>query len=116
MANTDELEVPMAWFWAQHAAEDLITRMGTPLPPATFEFQATREVLALTLLFTGIANRAHELSLDQMELIRDLVFSGGPWLGWCASRLDAADTTARNLRLANLAWEWLLLAIPPSIG
>jgi hypothetical protein len=110
MGSTDELEVPMAWLWAEYAAEGLIARTGSPLPSAIFEFRAARDVLALTMLFTGIADRAHDLSIDQLELVRDLVCAGGPWLTWCDSRLDAADTAAPSVRLARQAWHWLLMS------
>jgi hypothetical protein len=113
MADTGELEIPMAWFWAGHVAEDLITRMGNPLSPGTFEFQAAHDVLALTMLFTDIASRPGELSADQLELIRDLVSIGGLWLCWCDYRLDAADRPAPSLWLARQAWRRLLLSSPP---
>jgi hypothetical protein len=115
MTAADELEVPIAWFWAEHLAEDLITPMGGPSLLSSFEFSAARAVLALTLLFTGIADRADQLSGDQLELIRDLISSGGPWLDWCDSRLDAATPTP-CLELARRAFRWLLLVSPISDG
>lgn len=116
MTDADELEVPMAWFWAEHLAEDLIAPTGGSSVPKAFEFLAARAVLALTLLFTGIADHAGQLSGDQLELIRDLISSGGPWLDWCDSRLEAADTPTPCLELAQRAFRWLLLASPSSEG
>ena len=104
----------MAWFWAESAAEDLIARMDSPAPLNTFGFQATRTVLSLTMLFTGIASRADELSLGQLELMRDLVCTSGAWMNWCDSRLDQGDAPAPSLCLARRAWRWLLTASPPS--
>jgi hypothetical protein len=114
MADTDEVEVPMAWFWAENVAEDLVTRMDTPASLNAFGFRAARYVLALTMLFTGIASDADELSIDQLERIRDLVSGGGVWLDWCDARLDDADAAAPCLGFANRALAWLLLASPPS--
>jgi hypothetical protein len=116
MTDADELEVPMAWFWAEHLAQDLITPTGSPSLLNGFEFLAARAVLALTLLFSGIADRAGQLSGDQLELIRDLISSGGPWLDWCDSRLGAADTPTPCLEFAQRAFCWLLLVSPVSKG
>jgi hypothetical protein len=116
MTDANELEVPMAWFWAEHLADDLITPIGGPSLLNGFDFLAARAVLALTLLFSGIADRAGQLSGDQLELIRDLISSGGPWLDWCDSRLGAADTPVPCLELAQRAFRWLLLASPISQG
>ena len=110
MDRTDEPEVPMAWLWAEYAAEDLIARTGSPSPSAIFEFRAARDVLALTMLFTGMASRAHDPSTEQLELIRDLVCAGVGWLDWCDSRLDAADADVPSVQLARQAWQWLLLS------
>jgi hypothetical protein len=99
MTDADELEVPMAWFWAEHLAEDLIAPTGGP-----------------SLLFTGIADHATQLSGDQLELIRDLISSGGPWLNWCDFRFDAVDTPTPCLELAQRAFRWLLLVSPTSEG
>jgi hypothetical protein len=115
MTDAGELEVPMAWFWAEHLAEDLITSIGGP-SLNSFEFSAVRAVLALTLLFSGIADRAGQLFDDQLELIRDLISSGGPWLDWCDSRLGAADTPTPCLELAQRSFRWLLLVSPISKG
>jgi hypothetical protein len=114
MTDADELEVPMAWFWAEHLAVDLITPTGGLSLEYDCGFMAARVVLALTLLFTGIADHASDLSGDQLELIRDLISSGGPWLNWCDSRFDAADTPAPCLELARQAFRWLLLVSPTS--
>jgi hypothetical protein len=116
MTDANELEVPMAWFWAEHLAEELIAPTDGPPLLNGFDFLAARAVLALTLLFTGIADRADQLSGDQLELIRDLISSGGPWLNWCDFRLDAADTPAPCLELAHRAFRWLLLISPSSKG
>jgi hypothetical protein len=109
------MRVPMAWFWAEHLAEGLIAPMDNPvLDP--FDFRAARAVLSLTLYFSGIAERAAQLCGNELELIRDLIFSGGPWLDWCDSRIDAADATAPGLQLARRAFRWLLLASSISDG
>jgi hypothetical protein len=112
--STDEMWAPMAWFWAEYLAEDLIALMDSPSLLDPFEFLAARAVLALTLLFTGIANRATQLSGDDLELVRDLISSGGPWLNWCDARSNAADTPEPCRQLARRALRWLLLASPDS--
>jgi hypothetical protein len=114
MADTDEVEVPMAWFWAEHVAEDLVTQMDSPVPLNAFGFRAASNVLGLTMLFTGIASDADELSIDQLERIRDLVSAGSVWLDWCDARLDDADVPAPCLGFASRALGWLLLASPLS--
>jgi len=81
MTDADELEMPIAWFWAEHLAEELITPMSGPSLLSRFEFLAARAVLALALLFTGIADHGDQLSSDQLELIRDLIPSGWPVAG-----------------------------------
>jgi hypothetical protein len=115
MTDADELEVPMAWFWAEHLAEDLIAPTTGP-SLGGFEFLAARAVLALTLLLTGIADHAGQLSDDQLELVRDLISAGGPWLNWCDFRFDAADTPTPCVELAHRAFRWLLLVSPTSEG
>jgi hypothetical protein len=108
MTDKEQLDVPMAWLWAEQAGADLITHTDSSLSPATFEFRAARDVLALTMLLAGIASRADDLSASQLEFIRDLLSAGGPWLDWCDSRLDVADPAVPDLRLARQAWQWLL--------
>jgi hypothetical protein len=114
MGETDEAEVPMAWFWAESVAEDLILRMDSPAPLNPFGFRATHNVLSLTMLLSGIARCAHDLAVGQLEVIRDLVSMGGTWVDWCDSRLSDADAPAPCLALAQRAWRWLLLTSPPS--
>jgi hypothetical protein len=108
MADKDESDVPIAWLWAEQAGESLIAQSDSPLSPATFEFRAARDVLALTMLLAGIASRAPDLSASQLELIRDLLFADGPWLDWCDSRLGVAGPAGPDLRLARQARQWLL--------
>lgn len=114
MGDADEADVPMAWFWAGSVAEDLILRMDSPAPLSPFGFRATHNVLSLTMLFSGIASSAHDLAIEQLEVIRDLVSMGGAWVGWCDSRLGDADAPAPCLGLARRAWRWLLLTSLPS--
>jgi hypothetical protein len=109
MTSTDDLEVPMAWFWAEHLAEDLIGSTDGAWSLSGCEFLAARAVLALTLLFTGIADGARHLSDDELELIRDLISSGRSWLDWCDFRIDSADIRTPCLKLAQQAFRWLLL-------
>jgi hypothetical protein len=99
MTSTDDLEVPMAWFWAEHLAEDLIWSVDSPSPPNSFEVVMARAVLALTLLFTGIAEHGGQLSDDELELIWDLILSGG---GRPASTLSRACHPGLSMAVARL--------------
>src|SRR5258708_10469241 len=119
MAEKDEPDVPIAWLWAEQAGKSLIAHADRSLSPATFEFRAARDVLALTMLLAGIASRAPDLSASQLELIRDLLFADGPWLDWCDSRLGVAGPAGPDLRLPRPARQWLphgplLLSPPPA--
>jgi hypothetical protein len=103
------LEVPVVWLWAEQAAERLIAASDGSASPATFEFRATRDVLALTLFLTGVAARPAELSTRQLALIQDRLPGASQWLAWCASRLETETVVAggADLDLARNAWLWL---------
>jgi hypothetical protein len=111
MALDGPVDVPIAWLWAEQAAEELIATSDGPLSPATFEFRATRDVLALTLFVTGIAARPGDLPARDLALIRDRLSVMSDWMAWCGSRLagkcDRHPTNTANLRLARNAWLWL---------
>src|SRR3954468_22480646 len=83
--------VPVGWFAVEHAAEILIGSTGTAMSPATFQFRATRDVLALTLLLAGITGPADGLSRPQLGLVRDLLADDQQWQAWCRTGLLSAS-------------------------
>lgn len=109
MAESEDVDMPMAWLWAEQTAENLIAHADGSVSPATFGFRATRDVLALTLLLTGIAHQAGGISTSQLELIRDHLSVDTRWSAWCQSRLDGTGTvtTSTDLDFARDAWHWL---------
>jgi hypothetical protein len=107
VAGNDDLDVPMAWLWAEQGAEDLIRRADASVSPVGFEFRAARDVLALTMLFSGFADGASALSACQLKVIRRRLSAGSQWLPWCQSRLAAAGIASTDLALARNAWDWL---------
>jgi len=108
MAPDRLVGVPIVWLWAEQTAEDLIVASDGPVSPATFEFRATRDVLALTLFLTGVAARS-AVSTRHLAVIRNRLSVTSEWMAWCASRLDGqgVSTDAANLCLARNAWLWL---------
>jgi hypothetical protein len=111
-----ELEVPMAWFQAEHLARRLILPVKCPWQLGAFECDAAEAVLALTVLLSGMADQPGELSNDQLAVIKDLVAPGTRWLDWCDSLLNADCIPASTLELAQRAFRWLLLVSPISNG
>lgn len=99
----------MAWLWAEQAAEELILHVTGPTSPALFEFRATRDVLTLTLVLTGLAAACPALSTNHLQLIHAQLSDGRQWLQWCRHRLDRTDTfhTTADRTLARNAWRWL---------
>jgi hypothetical protein len=114
--DAGELEVPVAWFRAEQLAKDLILPAKGPWRLNVFECDAAQAVLALTLLFSGVADQLGDLSDDQLELIRDRISPGVRWLDWCDSLLEGGYLPASTLELARQAFRWLLLVSPISKG
>ncbi|WP_432992222.1 hypothetical protein [Dactylosporangium sp. CA-233914] len=99
-------EVPRAWLWAETTAEDLIAAGEDAARRGTFEFRATRDVLALTLFLADADRSPAGL---RMELLHDHLAVATAWLAWCRSRLDGQQAAMRtpDMRLAGDAWRWL---------
>ncbi|MEG3627963.1 hypothetical protein [Streptomyces poriticola] len=110
----DELTVPMAWFYAEYIAEELL-RTGDLMPPTSFEFRAGRDALALTVF---LADTEGELSgirvVTQLETWLSLTAYDQPWHTWVRERLAEAvahpavgGRSAPDVELARAAWRWL---------
>jgi hypothetical protein len=92
----------MAWFTAEQTAHELIAGR---LPRSTFEYRATRDVLALTIYLSP--KSAHP------GLIRDRLDDG--WPAWCQARL-AEHPDCLDLRFARAARRWLRQCLLGSSG
>jgi hypothetical protein len=114
--EADELDVPIGWFRAEQLAKDLVLPVKGPLRLNVFECDAAQTVLALTLLFTGIADQPGKLSHEQLQQIRDLIAPGVRWLLSCGSLFEAAYMPASTLEFARQAFQWLLLVSPTLNG
>ncbi|MBL0776744.1 MULTISPECIES: hypothetical protein [Streptomyces] len=108
--GTGGTAVPMAWFYAEYIAEELL-RTGDLMPPTTFEFRAGREALALTVFLADTEDALSGIRVvTELETWLALTAYDQPWQEWVAERL--AERGARgpedaDLRLARAAWRWL---------
>ncbi|MBV1949312.1 hypothetical protein [Streptomyces sp. BV129] len=113
-AGGGELTVPMAWFYAEYIADELL-RTGDLMPPTSFEFRAGRDALALTVF---LSDTERELSgvrvISQLETWLSLTAYDQPWRDWVGARMaelaaeDASSGTPDpDLALAQAAWRWL---------
>ncbi|MEW2078254.1 hypothetical protein ACFZAG_34255 [Streptomyces sp. NPDC012403] len=111
-----ELTVPMAWFYAEYIADELL-RSGDLMPPTSFEFRAGRDALALTVFLSDTDGELSGIRVvTQLETWLSLTAYDQPWQEWVQGRLrdlsaDAAaagrDTPDPDLELAREAWRWL---------
>ncbi|MEV7405726.1 hypothetical protein AB0N93_35720 [Streptomyces sp. NPDC091267] len=103
------LRVPMAWMYAEYIADELL-RTGELMEPATLEYRAGRDALALTVFLSDGAV-AQALPATRVDELRLLTASGAPWRGWVCERLDALAAAPGgpdpDLDLARAAWRWL---------
>jgi len=102
-----ELPVPMAWMYAEYLADELL-RTGDLMEPATLEYRAGRDALALTIFLLDGAV-AEALPAARVDELRLLTAYGTPWRGWVCERLRAPvrGCTDADLALARAAWRWL---------
>ncbi|MEU1473271.1 hypothetical protein ABZ434_34285 [Streptomyces sp. NPDC005761] len=102
------LLIPMAWMYAEYIADELL-RTGELMEPATLEYRAGRDALALTV-FLSDGEVADSLPATRVDELRLLTAYGPPWRGWVCARLDAleaAGDAGPDLALARAAWRWL---------
>ncbi|MEU9093413.1 hypothetical protein [Streptomyces sp. NPDC048428] len=108
-ADGSGLLVPMAWMYAEYIADELL-RTGDLMEPASLEYRAGRDALALTVFLSdGVV--AEALPATRMDELRLLTAYGTPWRRWVCDRLDALRAapggTGPDLTLARAAWRWL---------
>ncbi|WP_217131499.1 hypothetical protein [Streptomyces sp. AC558_RSS880] len=111
-----ELTVPMAWFYAEYIADELL-RSGDLMPPTSFEFRAGRDALALTVFLSDTDGELSGIRVvTQLETWLSLTAYDQPWQEWVQGRLrdlsadaaaDGRDTPDPDLELAREAWRWL---------
>lgn len=103
------LLVPMAWMYAEYLADELL-RTGDLMEPATLEYRAGRDALALTIFLSDGAV-AEALPATRVDELRLLTAYGTPWRGWVCERLGALAAApggpGPDLALAGAAWRWL---------
>ncbi|MEU2221564.1 hypothetical protein [Streptomyces sp. NPDC018347] len=109
-----EPTVPMAWFYAEYIADELL-RTGDLMPPTSFEFRAGRDALALTVF---LSDTEGELSgvrvISQLENWLSLTAYDQPWQDWVRARLAelteraaGSESPGPDLALAAGTWRWL---------
>ncbi|MFE8005902.1 hypothetical protein [Streptomyces sp. NPDC057418] len=102
------LMVPTAWMYAEHIADQLLVT-GDLMEPATPEYRAGREALALTLFLSG-GTVAGALSAARVDELRLLTAYGTSWRRWVCERLDVLERPGQpdpDLAPARAAWRWL---------
>ena len=109
-----EPAVPMAWFYAEYIADELL-RSGDLMPPTSVEFRAGRDALALTVFLSDTDGELSGIRvITQLETWLSLTAYDQPWQYWVRERMtelaaQAAESgaPAPDLRLAEAAWRWL---------
>ncbi|WP_143193935.1 hypothetical protein [Micromonospora sp. CB01531] len=102
------MDVPIGWFAAEQAAQNLIIEADGMMAVATFEFRATNDVLALTWLLADIDISSVDLPIASVRLVRAHLSVDQRWRAWCRSQLARAALTEADLRLARHAWRRLV--------
>ncbi|MFE2293742.1 hypothetical protein [Streptomyces sp. NPDC059452] len=107
------LPVPMAWLYTEYIADELL-RTGDLMEPATLEFRAGRDALALTIFLSGLLREppvSRALSEARVDELRLLTAYGATWRSWVCERLAESGRRAvpgdPDLALARAAWRWL---------
>jgi len=102
--------VPIGWFSAERAAQDLITYVDGEVAVATFEYRATSDVLALTWSLAEIETSPAADPITPIRRLRAHLTNERHWRAWCHARLlrPPAALTHADLRLASQAWSRLV--------
>ncbi|WP_392674451.1 hypothetical protein [Streptomyces sp. LN785] len=110
------LLVPMAWMYAEYIADELL-RTGDLMEPATLEYRAGRDALALTIFLSDGAVADVLPATGMMDELRLLTAYGSAWRSWVCEQLDTLSAEAApdgsrggpdpDLALARAAWRWL---------
>ncbi|MFE3516701.1 hypothetical protein [Streptomyces sp. NPDC059166] len=108
----DELLVPMAWMYSEFIADEMLAT-GDLMEPATLEYRAGRDALALTIFLSDGAV-ADDLPAARVDELRLLTAYGAAWRRWVCARLEALERPTAapgavdpDLVLARAAWRWL---------
>jgi len=110
LACENDQHVPITWPCAQHTAAGLIVQASTsPQTPSRFEYRATHDVLALTILLTSADAPAKKSWDDQLRVMMALLEYDVEWALWCSGLLLRAPAclSASDLGAASSAWTWL---------
>ncbi len=110
-ALTDNLDVPLAWLAAEHAAQRLISDHHPDWSPALFQYRTVECVLALTIFLNETDEPARQPApglANRWTTLRERTRSAPGWASWCVRRLARmSDDTVASYRLACSAWQWL---------
>jgi hypothetical protein len=102
--------VPYIWPSARRTAALLIERAwASPPAAASFEYRATHDVLALTVLLTEFGNTGAEHRHDRLCMVMGRLEYDLEWALWCSDQLARAPArlAATDLDEAVAAWKWL---------
>jgi hypothetical protein len=102
--------VPITWPCAQRTAARLIEQASTSPPvTASFEYRATHDVLAVTILLASAATAAKDPCDDQLRAMKALLEHDVEWALWCSDVLSQAPVhlSVTDLGPAISAWTWL---------
>jgi len=102
--------VPIGWFAAEQAAQDLIAYVDEELAVATFEYRAASDVLALTWSLADIETPSAADPITSIRQLHAHLTNERHWRAWCQARLvrPPAALTRADLRLAGQAWNRLV--------
>ncbi|MFK0223869.1 hypothetical protein ACIQWN_37530 [Streptomyces vinaceus] len=106
MSTADaEHDMSLSWLCAQETARIFIEEDGTFAPEASFEYRATHDVLALSVLLSCSSSAEQ----GERRAVRGLVDNDVEWALWCENRLmrGALTLSPTDLALAIAAWQWL---------
>lgn len=105
-AGNGELTVPMAWFYAEYIADELL-RTGDLMPPTSFEFRAGRDALALTIYLSDTEGELSGIQVvTQLETWLSLTAYDQPWQDWVRERTAALAAAAVTSGGPSPTWNW----------
>jgi hypothetical protein len=101
--------VPIGWFAAEQAAQDLIAHAEGEMAVATFEYRGASDVLALTWFLADIEIPSTACPVASIQQLQAHLSIEQQWRVWCRTRLlrPPAAFTEADLRLARQAWSRL---------
>lgn len=110
-ALIDDLDVPIGWLSAEHAARLLVMGRYPFWATARIEYRMVVYVLALTIFLSETAEPAGQPArwpARRWAVLRGHTDGAQDWLRWCSYRLHQPVTgSAAAHRMAHSAWQWL---------